>query len=146
MELCREFVRVSYFDPCDCGSFKRNFCLRSREAYCEKCHPERASHNIKVYRNMYSDVVRVPKPNYEDIQTFRCNGRFVINIRPSKSLHVASTHTNSCPCGRGIAERASYCSIECLMNSTTTETQCRMTVCRMTVRRRKSIPHRSYVL
>jgi len=152
MKGCREFVRLKYFDPCECGSHKRHFCMRLKDVYCHQCHPDREPHSIKVFRNMHNDVVRVPVENYGDVRTFRCNGRYVINIRPPGKPSTTSLYDTFCTCGRGIVKESKYCSIQCLVKildvapkspaKTTVYKPCRM----MYIRRRKSVPYRSCVL
>jgi hypothetical protein len=154
MDVCADFVRIKYFSPCSCGSQKRHFCIRQKQAYCHECHPERASHSIKVYRNMHRDVIRVPTENYGDIRTFRCNGRYVVNIRPVPTMTTSSLYTTFCLCGRGIVKKSKYCSIQCLTQATAaaekTHVPQKRIPCRRQMkyldRRRKSTPQRSYVM
>jgi len=149
MKGCQEFVRLKYFDPCECGSHKRHFCMRLKDVYCHRCHPEREPHSIKVFRNMHNDVVRVPVENYGDVRTFRCNGRYVVNIRPPGKPSTTSLYDTFCVCGRGIVKESKYCSIQCLVKTKTLNAPKTMTYkpCRMMyIRRRKSVPYRSCVL
>lgn len=160
MDVCSEFVRLQYFVPCECGSQKRHFCTRKKKAYCHECFPEKVSHSIKVYRNMHQDVIRVPTENYGDVRTFRCNGKYVINLRPSPTMTTSSLYTTFCLCGRGISWKSKYCSIQCLTRAAVNspprppppppppkkmKTSCRR-VKFLIPRRRKSVPQQSYVL
>lgn len=152
MDVCSEFVRLHYFYPCECGSQKRHFCTRTKKAYCHECHPERVPYSIKIYRNMHQDVIRVPTENYGDVRTFRCNGKYVINLRP-RTMTTASLYTTFCLCGRGIVQNSKYCSIQCLtrvvnppppFKKMNTSSCCHRV--KFPARRRKSIPQKSYVM
>ena len=100
-----------FYEECEHhGLLKRRFCPRLQAACCEKC----SDNGIIIYRNMQNNVIRVSQPMYGHIQTYKSNGRFVMNIRPHKAM-TSAHYPRFCRCGRGISLNASYCSIQCAL-------------------------------
>lgn len=110
-----DFLSSTFFVPCPdhpqyvCTSY----CRQRSRATCAKC--PKSGQQVRVYRNMFHDVVQVPSRAYRGMETFRCNGRWVVYLRPVRDVGQYTDHAvQSCPCGRAINKEDSFfCSIQC---------------------------------
>jgi len=134
-----KLVTQEFFDPCVFHDeyCKRFFCLKSHTSFCQACYPDRDG--IKVYRNMYNNVLRIDEfsPHhmhmFAGIQVFRSNHHRTIHLQPHKTLVHKKDPERKCPCGRSVLASGTvkFCSLSCKVCLT------------LGNRRRKMTPHHS---
>lgn len=120
MDTWEKLFATTFFMPCPKHPqhAQRYYCCHTKSIFCELCKAERECHApLKIYRNMYHDVVRVPHKKYVNIQTFMSNGYSVVYLRPHKSLENAAHHDYLCRCGRGVGKEGWFCSAQCYFDS-----------------------------
>lgn len=132
-------TRKDFFDPCVFHDeyCKRFFCLERHTPFCRACYPERPG--IKVYRNMYNNVLRIDEftPQqmhmFAGVQVFRSNYHRAIHLRPHKTLAHKRDPEKKCPCGRSVLAcgPVTFCSLLCKVSPT------------LRTRKRKITPHHS---
>lgn len=117
MNEWESFLGTTFFVPCKNhpNFLYTSYCRLRGCPTCTQC--PKSSQQVRVYRNMFRDVVRVPTKGYRKLETFRCNNNWVVYLRPLRDIGQYTEHAvRTCPCGRAINKNdAAYCSIQCII-------------------------------